>query len=96
MIDNKKLNKSAYQNPSTSNPSISESQIKIINAFTASKKRPNVRIVIGRVSIINSGLTNILSNAKSAATTKEVRKPSTATPGSILESITTNMAVTVS
>ncbi|GGE38688.1 hypothetical protein GCM10010832_18710 [Psychroflexus planctonicus] len=93
-IDSKRLNKSAYQKPLTSKPVTIASQIRIINAFTTNRKRPKVKTVIGSVKRISRGLTKIFNKAKRAATTSDVKKLSTETPGRILDNMTTKIAVT--
>ena len=53
-------------------------------------------MVIGSVNKIKIGRTNTFNNANNAATTIEVKKSSTLTPGKILDNVTTKMAVTTS
>ena len=83
MSDKIKLNKSAYQNPSTWKPSTILAANKIIKAFITNKKNPKVIIVTGIVSIIIIGFTTAFKNDNTAATTNAVKKlfPSILTPG---------------
>lgn len=60
-----------------------------------SKKSPKVIIVIGSVRIIRIGLTINLNNDKAMATHREVIKPSTYTPESILAIISTAIVVSI-
>lgn len=48
----------AYQKPSTEKPSINEAVNQNKEAFITTINKPNVTIVIGRVSNTNMGLTN--------------------------------------
>lgn len=57
------------------------------------RKSPNVKIVTGKVKITKMGFTIKFNNAKTIATTIEVEKLSTATPGRNLAIIKTNIAV---
>jgi hypothetical protein len=66
--DSSKLNKIAVHILETPKPSINRSANKIIMAFIINKNNPKVRIVIGRVKIINSGFTNTFKIAITAAT----------------------------
>jgi len=74
---------SAQINPSTEKPGTTLAASKISNAFKTSAKRPNVRIVIGRVRISRMGLRMafIIPNTK-AKTIADV-KLATCTPGRI-------------
>ena len=67
MIERSKLNNNAHQKPSTSKPGIKRSANKIINALITKRKSPNVTSVIGRVSIINIGLSMALRIASTTA-----------------------------
>lgn len=57
------------------------------------RKSPNVKIVTGKVKITKMGFTIIFNNAKTIATTIEVEKLFTATPGKNLAIIKTSIAV---
>jgi hypothetical protein len=65
----------------------------MINPLMISKKRPSVIIVTGKVKITKIGFTIKLSKAKTMATTIEVEKPSTTTPGKNLAITNTRTAV---
>lgn len=52
-----------------------------MSALMTSKKSPSVKIVIGIVKIMMSGLMNTFKTAKTIATHTEVRKLSTWIPG---------------
>ena len=86
-----KLNKSAYQKPSTWKPSTILAANKIINALMTNKKKPNVKMVTGMVRIIIIGFTTAFKNDNTAATTNAVKKlfPSMLTPGSMYDEIRT-------
>jgi len=87
-----KLNNKAHQKPSTENPGIISAANKIRMALTASKNKPKVKIVIGIVRKIRIGLMVRFNNVSNAATTKAVKKSSTATPGNIYWVISTEIA----
>ena len=70
-------NNKAVQNESTLNPPTILVHNKIIIALMTSKNNPKVRIVTGKVSIINIGLINMLSKPKTTATIRAVVKPAT-------------------
>lgn len=70
-------------------------QRTIINPLMISKKSPNVKIVTGKVKIIKIGFTIKFNNAKTIATTIEVEKLSTVTPGKNLAITKTNTAVII-
>ena len=59
----------AYQKPSTEKPSINEAANQNKEAFITTINKPNVTIVIGRVSNINIGLTNRFSKPITIAAT---------------------------
>ena len=65
--DNKILNRSAHQNPSTLNPGTNLLPSRMINAFITNKKRPSVRIVMGSVSKISIGFSNVFRMANTKA-----------------------------
>lgn len=79
--DNNKLNKSAFQKPSTPNPSINLSHNIIIEALITNKNKPKVTKVIGIVKKINIGFKKVFSNANTTATIKAVVNVSTVIPG---------------
>jgi len=66
--DKKKLKIRAEIHPSTENPSIKESAIKIIIALITKRKRPKDNMVTGKVKMTMIGFTKALSNAKITAT----------------------------
>lgn len=82
-IDNKMLNKIATQILLTEKPATSLSTKRMIRAFTMSKNRPNVRMVIGRVRITNIGFTNKFKTDNTMATNMAVTNlsPDNSTPG---------------
>lgn len=88
------LKNNADQKELTENPPTIASHIRMISAFITSRKRPKVRIVIGRVNKIIKGLMNKLSKLKTMATQMEFIKSVTLTPGKILANNITNKAVT--
>jgi len=65
----------------------------MIMAFIKSRKRPKVTMVTGKVSITRIGLTITLRIPSTTATIIADTYPSTATPGNILDNITTAIAV---
>jgi len=67
--DNKILNKSAHQNPSTVNPSTNLLPRRMITAFITSRKSPRVRIVMGSVNKTSIGFNNVLRMANTIART---------------------------
>ena len=87
----------AVQILDTPKPSINLSASSIIKALTTNKNKPNVRIVIGKVNIINSGFTNTFKTARTTATINGVVKESSSdTPGKNLAIIITAKAVRIS
>jgi hypothetical protein len=54
---NRRLNNNAHQIVSTVNPETNLSASNIIRALIISKNKPNVSMVMGKVSIIKIGLT---------------------------------------
>lgn len=87
------LNKKAVKKELTAKPSTILVHKTIINPLIINKKRPNVKIVTGKVKIIRMGFTIKFNNAKTIATTIEVEKLSTVTPGKNLAITKTNNAV---
>ena len=67
-IDITKLNNSAHNTPLTPKPSTSLSAINIIIALMQKRNRPNVKMVIGMVTIINNGFTKAFNTANTIAT----------------------------
>jgi hypothetical protein len=68
---------------------------KIINkAFNTNVKTPRVKILIGRVKIISIGFKNALIIPKIKATTKEVVKLATWTPGIMYAMLKITIALT--
>ena len=72
-MDSRILNKIAVQILLTANPSINLSANRIIMALITNKNNPKVIIVIGKVNIINNGLTNTFKTDITAATITAVR-----------------------
>lgn len=83
----------AVQKLSMPNPFTNFAQSKIIKAFTTNKNKPKVKIVTGKVKSTKIGFTNKLSKPKTIATTIEVAKLATVTPGKKLAINSTNIAV---
>lgn len=93
-MDNNILKSIAVQILDTPKPSINLSANNIINALTTNKNKPKVRIVIGKVKIIRSGLINTFKIAKTKATINGVvRESSRETPGKNLAIMITAKAV---
>lgn len=90
-----KLNSRPYQKSCTKNPGT----ILLVNitntALIINVNKPNVRIVMGRVSKIRNGLINIFNNPSTSATSSAVENPVTATPGNIYAVIMTASAFTI-
>jgi hypothetical protein len=68
------LKNKADQKEFTENPPTIKSHNKMINAFTASKKSPNVKMVMGSVKRTIKGFMNKLSKLKTMATHIEFMK----------------------
>ncbi len=75
------LNNKATQKPDTAKPLTNLSASKIITALITNRNNPKVTNVAGNVKKIKTGLTNILSNAITAATIMAEKYPETVTPG---------------
>ena len=71
----------ATQKPLTENPLITDDANKIIKALMTKVNKPKVRMLIGKVIKIKTGLTRTLMIPKNKASHKAVQKPATATPG---------------
>ena len=65
----------------------------ISKAFMTNKNSPNVKIVTGNVNKISKGFRKALSKDKTKATSKEVVKLVTVTPGKNSAMSSTNKAV---
>jgi hypothetical protein len=72
--ERRRLNNSAHQKLSTTNPVIKPPAIRIIRAFITKRKRPKVRMVTGRVRITRMGFMIILRIASTNASTIAVQK----------------------
>ena len=72
-MDKRILNNIATQILVTENPSINLSANNIINALITNRNNPSVRMVIGRVRIINIGFTNKFKIDSTTATITAVR-----------------------
>ena len=70
-IDITKLNNTAHNKPLTPKPSTSLSAINIIIALRQKRNKPNVKMVIGMVTIINNGFTKAFNIANTIATITE-------------------------
>ena len=66
--ESSRLNSIAVHILETPKPSINLSAKRIIKAFTISKNKPRVKIVIGKVKIIKIGFTNTFNMARTRAT----------------------------
>lgn len=66
--DSNKLKITAINQPSTSNPLINPSAIKMIIAFITSRNNPRVKTVTGKVKRTNKGLTVKFKRASTRAT----------------------------
>ena len=76
MTDKRRLNKSAHQKPSTVKPLTSLLATQIINTLMTKRNSPNVKIVIGKVSIIKTGFNIAFRMANTIANTSAVQKVS--------------------
>ena len=83
----------AVQKPSTTNPPTILAHNIMINALITNKKSPILSSVTGNVSKTISGLMNTLSKESTKATSKEVVKLATDTPGNNSAMSNTNKAV---
>lgn len=88
------LKNKAVQKLETPKPSTRFEQSIIIAAFITNKNNPNVINVTGNVSSTSIGFTNKFNNPKTMATTIEVIKLSTVTPGIKFAISITKIAVT--
>jgi hypothetical protein len=66
--------KTADQKPRTSKPEIKPETIISMTAFTANRKSPNVRTVMGSVNMISMGRRTAFSIARAAAAKKAEKK----------------------
>lgn len=87
IIDNTMPNSSAYQNPLILNPGTITPVSQIRNALITSVNNPSVKILIGSVNKISTGLIKVLSKPSTRATMSAVKKPPTCTPGSTYAAI---------
>jgi len=87
------LKKSADQKPSTLKPDTIQPARLTIAALITKRNNPMVRIVIGMVKTVKTGLTNAFSMANAMATIMAVINPSTCIPGNTYAAITTATAV---
>lgn len=77
------LNSMAIQNPLTSKPFTTDEANKTSIALMTKVNKPKVRMLIGRVIKIKTGLTKILTMPKKSANHKAAQNPLSATPGII-------------
>ena len=82
-IDRMMLNKSAHQNPSTTNPGTILLVNNISKALITKVNNPSVKILTGKVRASRIGFTIALIIPSTSETTRAVRKFATWTPGSI-------------
>ena len=87
------LNKNAVKKEWTAKPSTILVHNTIINPLIINRKRPNVKIVTGKVKITKIGFTIKFNNAKTIATIIDVEKLLTVTPGKNLAITKTKTAV---
>lgn len=83
----------AIQKPSTEKPFITKADNNIINAFITKVKSPRVKILIGKVIIINKGLIVMFTNPKNNASQRAAQIPAILTPGTIQAVKTIAMAI---
>jgi hypothetical protein len=83
ITDRTRLNRSAHQNPSTLNPGMIAEASKTSNAFITNVKSQKVKMLMGRVKMISTGLTNVFRAPRITATMTAVKKFSIRTPGRI-------------
>lgn len=88
------LKNKAVQKPSIPKPVTSLEHNIIIAAFITNRNNPSVIKVTGKVKRTRIGFTNKFSSPKTIATTTEVIKPSTVTPGIKFAISITKIAVT--
>lgn len=89
------LKNKAVQKPSTPKPFTRLEQSIIIAAFITNKNSPNVMNVTGNVSKTSIGFTNKFNKPNTIATTIDVIKLSTVTPGIKFAINITKIAVTI-
>jgi len=75
------LNSMACQNPSTANPFITVEARRIKPAFITKVNKPRVKILIGKVSIINIGFNITFITPKNKASQSAAQNPATIIPG---------------
>jgi hypothetical protein len=93
-MESRMLKSIAVQILDTPKPSINLSASKIINALTTNRNNPKVKMVIGKVKIINIGFTKTFKIAKTKATINGVVKESSnETPGKSFARMITAIAV---
>lgn len=81
------LNKKACQKPAILKPSIKYPAVKMMEALITNKNKPSVRMVTGKVSIINSGFTVASKIASIIATISAVKILLISIPGSMFARI---------
>jgi hypothetical protein len=91
--DSRMLNKTAYQKPSILNPFIKYPVAKMMQALMTNKNKPSVRMVTGKVNIINRGFTVASKIASTIATISAVKISLITIPGSICARINALTAV---
>jgi len=74
-------NKTATQNPLTSNPFNTDEARRISRALMIKVNKPSVRILIGKVINNSIGFIRTLTTPKKSATHKALKKLLTVTPG---------------
>ena len=75
------LNSMAVKNPLTEKPFITDDANRISKALMTKVNNPKLKILIGKVIKIKTGLTKTLIIPKNNASHKAAQKPAIATPG---------------
>jgi hypothetical protein len=73
-MESSRLKSSAHQNPSTRNPFTNFAASKMISALITKRKSPNVKMVIGNVSMIRMGFTKMFNRPSTMARISAVTK----------------------
>lgn len=94
MIESIRLKSSAHQKLAMLKPGTKALVSIMRNAFRTNVNNPSVNMLIGKVKIKMTGLTNALISPKTNAVIKAAAKPSTVTPGKRYADITTARVLT--
>lgn len=81
IIDNSNEPRSAGKNPATENPGTIFATSQNISAFITKVNKPKVRILIGKVKIINTGLINMFTRPITSADQRAATNPEKLIPG---------------